>query len=91
LKLNYLETNQYTFSTRWHSLQPSASRNESVRLSQKAARYCLCYRQSIELLPTQDIFTIVELASAPGNHPSTAARALESQLVTYSARSLNSK
>jgi len=89
--LNYLETNQYTFSTRRHSLQPSASRNESVRLSQKAARHCLCYRQSIELLPTQDIFTIVKLASPPDNYPSTSVPELDSQLVTYSAHSLNSK
>jgi len=89
--LTYLETYQYSTFSRRSCLQPSASRKKSARLWQKAARYCLCYRQSIELLTTQDIFTIVKLPSAPDNHPSKAVPVLESQLVTCSTRSLNSK
>jgi len=89
--LNYLETNQYTTFLRRSCLQPLASKKKSAWAWQKAARYCLCYRHSIELLPTQHVIGIVKLALAPSNHPFKAARPLEPRLVTYSTRSLNSK
>ena len=38
--------------------RPSASSAESARLSQKAARYCLCRRQSIEFLPVRFLFLL---------------------------------
>jgi hypothetical protein len=89
--LNYPNPDDPFAVTRQRQARPSAQREESARLWQKAVRYCLFRRQSIELLPTQGNLTIVKLESAPGNHPSTAPRVLQSQLVTYSTRSLNSK
>ena len=73
MMLNYLETYQYTFSTRRHSLQPSASREKSARLLKNPARYCLCYRQSIELLPIQGVITIVKKRISAGQ-PSIHSR-----------------
>jgi len=88
--LTYLETYLNTFSTRRSCLQPLASTTKSARSLKNSARYWLCCCKSIELLPLQRVITLVKLASAPGNHLSTAVRALESQFSNFSPRSSNS-
>jgi hypothetical protein len=86
---NFLDHKQHIHFPR--QIQHSASRSQCALLFQKPAHYCLCYRQSLELSPTQDIMNIVKLALAPDNHPTTAVATLEPQSSTLSTRSSNSK